>query len=44
MKAANATEAKTEKPVVQPEAQTEAQVKDAGVNTQQQGRSETSFS
>lgn len=33
---ANATEAKTEKPVVQPEAQTEAQVKDAGVNTQQQ--------
>ena len=34
--AANATEAKTEKPVVQPEAQTEAQVKDAGVNTQQQ--------
>ena len=34
--AVNATEAKTEKPVVQPEAQTEAQVKDAGVNTQQQ--------
>ena len=33
---ANATEAKTEKLVVQPEAQTEAQVKDAGVNTQQQ--------
>ena len=33
---ANATEAKTEKPVVQPEGQTEAQVKDAGVNTQQQ--------
>lgn len=32
----NATEAKTEKPVVQPETQTEAQVKDAGVNTQQQ--------
>ena len=32
----NAIEAKTEKPVVQPEAQTEAQVKDAGVNTQQQ--------
>ena len=32
----NATEAKTEKPVVQSEAQTEAQVKDAGVNTQQQ--------
>ncbi|HHK5984773.1 FimV/HubP family polar landmark protein [Neisseria sp. P0004.S004] len=32
---ANATEAKTEKPVVQPEAH-EAQVKDAGVNTQQQ--------
>ena len=32
----NATEAKIEKPVVQPEAQTEAQVKDAGVNTQQQ--------
>ena len=32
----NATEAKTEKPVVQPEVQTEAQVKDAGVNTQQQ--------
>ena len=32
----NATEAKTEKPVVQPEAKTEAQVKDAGVNTQQQ--------
>ena len=34
--AVNAIEAKTEKPVVQPEAQTEAQVKDAGVNTQQQ--------
>ena len=34
--AVNATEAKTEKPVVQPEAQTEAQVKDAGVNTRQQ--------
>ncbi|VTX94282.1 Uncharacterised protein [Neisseria subflava] len=34
--AVNATETKTEKPVVQPEAQTEAQVKDAGVNTQQQ--------
>lgn len=34
--AVNATEAKTEKLVVQPEAQTEAQVKDAGVNTQQQ--------
>ena len=33
---ANATEAKIEKPVVQPETQTEAQVKDAGVNTQQQ--------
>ena len=32
----NVTEAKTEKPVVQPEAKTEAQVKDAGVNTQQQ--------
>ena len=32
----NATEAKTEKPVVQPDTQTEAQVKDAGVNTQQQ--------
>ena len=32
----NVTEAKTEKPVVQSEAQTEAQVKDAGVNTQQQ--------
>ena len=32
----NAIEAKTEKPVVQPEAQTEAQVKDAGVYTQQQ--------
>lgn len=32
----NATEAKIEKPVVQPEAQTEAQVKDTGVNTQQQ--------
>lgn len=32
----NVTEAKTEKPVVQPEAQTEAQVKDVGVNTQQQ--------
>lgn len=32
----NAIEAKTEKPVVQPEAQTEAQVKDVGVNTQQQ--------
>ena len=31
----NVTEAKTEKPVVQPEAKTEAQVKDAGVNTQQ---------
>ena len=34
--AVNAIEAKTEKSVVQPEAQTEAQVKDAGVNTQQQ--------
>ena len=34
--AVNAIEAKTEKPVVQPETQTEAQVKDAGVNTQQQ--------
>ena len=34
--AVNAIEAKTERPVVQPEAQTEAQVKDAGVNTQQQ--------
>ena len=34
--AVNAIEAKTEKPVVQSEAQTEAQVKDAGVNTQQQ--------
>ena len=32
----NVTEAKTEKPVVQPEAQTGAQVKDAGVNTRQQ--------
>ena len=32
----NATEAKTGKPVVQPEAQTEAQVKDTSVNTQQQ--------
>ena len=32
----NVTEAKTEKPVVQPEAKTEAQVKDAGINTQQQ--------
>lgn len=32
----NVTEAKIEKPVVQPEAQTEAQVKDDGVNTQQQ--------
>ncbi|HFC8494888.1 TPA: FimV/HubP family polar landmark protein [Neisseria subflava] len=32
----NATEAKIEKPVVQPEAQTEAQVKGVGVNTQQQ--------
>ena len=32
----NVTEAKTEKPVVQPEAKTEAQVKDAGVNTRQQ--------
>lgn len=32
----NATEAKTEKPVVQPETQTEAQVKGVGVNTQQQ--------
>ena len=34
--AANATEAKTEKPVTQPDAQTETQVKDAGANLQQQ--------
>ena len=34
--AVNAIEAKTEKPVVQPEAQTEAQVKDAGANPPQQ--------
>ena len=34
--AANATEAKTEKPVTQPDAQTETQVKDAGANSQQQ--------
>lgn len=34
--AANATEAKTEKPVTQPDAQTETQVKDAGANPQQQ--------
>lgn len=33
---ANATEAKTEKPVTQPDAQTETQVKDAGANPQQQ--------
>ena len=33
---ANATEAKTEKPVTQPDAQTETQVKDAGANLQQQ--------
>lgn len=32
----NTTEAKTEKPVTQPDAQTETQVKDAGVNPQQQ--------
>ena len=38
--AVNATEAKTEKPVVQPEAQTEAQVKDAGVNTNTQQQEE----
>lgn len=34
--AANTTEAKTEKPVTQPDAQTETQVKDAGANLQQQ--------
>lgn len=34
--AANATEAKTEKPVTPPDAQTETQVKDAGANLQQQ--------
>ncbi|MCL9792288.1 TspA protein [Neisseria subflava] len=34
--AANTTEAKTEKPVTQPDAQTETQVKDAGANPQQQ--------
>lgn len=34
--AANTTEAKTEKPVTQLDVQTETQVKDAGVNTQQQ--------
>jgi len=34
--AANATEAKTEKPVTQPDVQTETQVKDAGANPQQQ--------
>lgn len=34
--AANATEAKTEKPVTQPDVQTETQVKDAGANLQQQ--------
>ena len=34
--AANATEAKTEKPVTQPDAQTETQVKDAGANPPQQ--------
>ena len=34
--AANATEAKTEKPVTQPDAQTETQVKDASANPQQQ--------
>ena len=34
--AANATEAKTEKPVTQPDAQTETQVKDADANPQQQ--------
>ncbi|WP_455030088.1 FimV/HubP family polar landmark protein [Neisseria sp.] len=34
--AANTTEAKTEKPVTQPDVQTETQVKDAGANPQQQ--------
>ena len=34
--AANTTEARTEKPVTQPDAQTETQVKDAGANLQQQ--------
>lgn len=34
--AANTTEAKTEKPVTQPDAQTETQVKDAGANPPQQ--------
>lgn len=34
--AANTTEAKTEKPVTLPDAQTETQVKDAGANLQQQ--------
>ena len=34
--AANTTEAKTEKPVTPPDAQTETQVKDAGANLQQQ--------
>ena len=34
--AANATEAKTEKPVTQPDVQTETQVKDAGANPPQQ--------
>lgn len=34
--AANTTEAKTEKPVTQPDAQTETQVKDASANLQQQ--------
>nr|WP_314060192.1 FimV/HubP family polar landmark protein [uncultured Neisseria sp.] len=34
--AANTTEAKTEKPVTQPDVQTETQVKDAGANSQQQ--------
>ena len=34
--AANTTEARTEKPVTQPDVQTETQVKDAGANPQQQ--------